>query len=94
MFAALQAVLVHANVAIPFGPLRYLVTTPQYHHWHHSSERPALDTNFAVHVPLWDWLFGTLHMPGAHWPADYGTTKRLPRTFWGQTLYPFRTREH
>jgi hypothetical protein len=58
--------------------------------WHHSSDKPAIDTNYAVHLPLWDKLFGTFHMPGEHWPAEYGTTKRLPRTFVGQVLFPFK----
>jgi sterol desaturase/sphingolipid hydroxylase (fatty acid hydroxylase superfamily) len=89
-FAAFQAVYVHANVGIPLGPLRYLVATPQYHHWHHSSQSPAIDTNYAVHMPFYDRLFGTYHMPGKHWPSDYGTTKRLPRTWYGQLIYPFK----
>lgn len=89
-FAALQAVIVHANIGIPFGPLKYIIATPQYHHWHHSTDEPAIDTNYAVHTPLFDRLFKTYHMPVEHWPAEYGTTKRLPRTFMGQLLYPFR----
>jgi sterol desaturase/sphingolipid hydroxylase (fatty acid hydroxylase superfamily) len=88
-FAAFQAVLVHSNVGIPFGPLKYLVVTPQYHHWHHSTDKPAIDTNYAVHFPLFDWLFNTYHMPHPHWPAEYGTSKRLPRTFLSQLFYPF-----
>ena len=88
-FAAFQAVFVHANIGIPFGPLKYIICTPQYHHWHHSSEKPAIDTNYAVHTPLYDKLFGTYHMPADHWPAEYGTTKRLPRTFFKQLIYPF-----
>ena len=91
-FAAFQSVFVHANISLPFGPLKYLVATPQYHHWHHSTDRPAIDTNYAVHTPLFDRLFGTYHMPVKHWPANYGTTKRLPRTFIGQLIYPFRRR--
>jgi len=87
--AALQAVFVHANVTVPFGPLKYVIATPQYHHWHHSSERPAIDTNYAVHFPFFDMIFRTYHMPDDHWPAHYGTTKRLPRTFMGQMTYPF-----
>lgn len=89
-FAAFQAVYVHANVGIPLGPLKYIIATPQYHHWHHSSQKPAIDTNYAVHMPLYDVLFKTYHMPGEHWPSDYGTTKRLPRTYLGQLLYPFK----
>lgn len=88
--AAFQAVFVHANIGLPMGPLKYIICTPQYHHWHHSSEKPAIDTNYAVHTPLFDRLFGTYHMPSKHWPAEYGTTKRLPRTFFTQLLYPFK----
>ncbi len=89
-FAALQAITVHANLGIPFGPLKYIIATPQYHHWHHSTDQPAIDTNYAVHTPLFDKLFGTYHMPVEHWPSEYGTTKRLPRSFLGQLMYPFK----
>ncbi len=89
-FAALQAVIVHSNLGIPWGPLKYLIVTPQYHHWHHSSDQPAIDTNYAVHLPLYDRLFGTYHMPTEHWPEKYGTTKPLPRSFFGQLIYPFK----
>jgi len=88
--AAFQAVYVHSNVHIPVGPLKYIFCTPQYHHWHHSSEQPAIDTNYAVHLPLYDMIFGTYHMPGNHWPAEYGTVNPLPRTFLGQLKYPFQ----
>lgn len=88
-FAAFQAVYVHANVNIPLGPLKYILATPQYHHWHHSSEKPAIDTNYAVHMPLFDRLFNTYHMPDEHWPADYGTVERLPRSYLKQLIYPF-----
>jgi len=89
VFAALQAILIHTNLSIPFGPLKYIFVTPQFHHWHHSSEQPAIDTNYSAHLVLFDKLFGTYHLPGKHWPAEYGTTKRLPRTVVGQTLHPF-----
>jgi len=92
-FAAFQAVYVHANVHIPVGPLKYILCTPQYHHWHHSSETPAIDTNYAVHTPIYDMLFGTYHMPGDQWPAHYGTVKPLPKTFFGQLMYPFKAEE-
>lgn len=92
-FAALQAVFVHANVGLPMGPLKWIIATPQFHHWHHSSDKPAIDTNYAVHLPVMDMMFGTFHMPDEHWPKDYGTTKRLPRTFIGQLLHPFKAPE-
>ena len=87
-FAALQAILIHCNLSLSFGPLKYIFVTPQFHHWHHSSEKPAIDTNYSAHTVLFDRLFGTYHLPGKHWPYEYGTTKRLPRSIVGQTLYP------
>jgi sterol desaturase/sphingolipid hydroxylase (fatty acid hydroxylase superfamily) len=87
-FAALQAILIHCNVDIPFGPLKYIFVTPQFHHWHHSSEKPAIDTNYSAHTVLFDRLFSTYHLPGKYWPAEYGTTVRLPRHILGQTWYP------
>lgn len=92
-FAALQAIVIHCNIKLPFGPIKYLLVTPQYHHWHHSSEKPAIDTNYSAHTVLFDKLFGTYHMPVEHWPAEYGTTQPLPRNFIGQLLYPFRKSE-
>ena len=93
-FAALQAIVIHCNIGFSFGPLKYLLVTPQYHHWHHSSEQPAIDTNYGAHTVLFDRLFDTYHMPVEHWPAEYGTTTRLPRTFLGQLLHPFRSGGH
>ncbi|OEE67351.1 sterol desaturase [Enterovibrio norvegicus FF-33] len=87
-FAALQAVLIHCNTRLHFGVLKYIFVTPQFHHWHHSSEKPAIDTNYSAHLVVFDWLFGTMHMPGKHWPANYGTTKPLPKSILGQILYP------
>jgi len=87
-FAALQAIIIHCNIGFSFGPLKYLLVTPQFHHWHHSSEKPAIDTNYSAHTVLFDRLFKTYHMPAAYWPADFGTTVRLPRTFFGQMFYP------
>lgn len=88
VFAALQAVFFHCNTRLSLGILDRLLVTPRFHHWHHSTDRPAIDTNYAAHTTLFDRLFGTYHMPEEHWPFDYGTTKRLPRTWVGQLLHP------
>jgi sterol desaturase/sphingolipid hydroxylase (fatty acid hydroxylase superfamily) len=88
--AALQAVWVHSNTNIPTGFLKYLIVTPQFHHWHHSSERPAWDTNYSAHTPLFDLIFKSYHMPKKHWPTKYGTTDKVPRTFLGQLKYPLK----
>jgi len=91
LFVSFQAVLIHANVGWRFGPLRWVLATPQYHHWHHAVE--PVDVNFAVHLPVIDAIFGTLHLPGDRWPAAYGLAGRpVPDGYWAQLLFPFRHR--
>jgi lathosterol oxidase len=88
-----QATFIHANVRFTFGPLKYLVATPQFHHWHHAAEREAIDKNFAVHLPIIDMLFGTAHMPD-RWPSAYGigSGPQPPPGYLRQLLWPFRPR--
>lgn len=89
---AAQATFIHANVRWQLRPLRRWVATPAFHHWHHSSEREALDRNFAVHTPLWDLLFGTYYLPD-RWPARYGIHGRpVPSGWLQQFLEPFKRR--
>ena len=76
---AAQATFIHANVRWEFRPLRRLVATPAFHHWHHSAEREAIDKNFAVHTPIWDILFGTYYLPD-RWPSAYGLSGRTRRS--------------
>jgi sterol desaturase/sphingolipid hydroxylase (fatty acid hydroxylase superfamily) len=61
---------IHTNVRVRLGILEWIVATPFFHHWHHTSLAP-LDRNFAATLPLLDRVFGTLHMPPA-WPLAYG----------------------
>lgn len=94
VIAAFQAVFVHANVGLRFGFLRYVFVTPQFHHWHHSKDQPAIDTNYAVHTPLWDLLFRSFHLPQNFWPKEYGTVHPLPLSMTGQFVYPFEREKH
>ena len=89
IFVSIQAVLIHSNIATDLGWLRYLVVTPQFHHWHHASDAEALDRNYAAHTPILDLLFGTYHQPRERWPKSYGTVKPIPGNFLQQLLYPF-----
>ena len=85
-----HAVFIHANVRWRFPGIRWVITTPEYHHWHHTSDEEGLDKNFVGFLPLWDVLFGTAHQPD-HWPENYGTVKfQPPETYLGQLAYPFR----
>lgn len=91
VFAGFQAGLVHSNVGLDFGPLKYVFNTPQFHHWHHASDREAIDTNYAAHLALVDRLFRTYHMPADRWPEKHGVVGApLPKGIIRQFLYPFR----
>jgi sterol desaturase/sphingolipid hydroxylase (fatty acid hydroxylase superfamily) len=82
---------IHANVSWKFGALERFVVTPRFHHWHHAIEHEAIDVNFAIHFPLYDWLFGTFYMPGEAWPKGYGVcSEPVPKGYVAQFLYPFR----
>ena len=63
----IQATFIHTNVHWKFRPLRWILATPHFHHWHHSAEPEAIDKNFAVHTLGFDLLFGTYFLPG-RWP--------------------------
>jgi sterol desaturase/sphingolipid hydroxylase (fatty acid hydroxylase superfamily) len=92
VFVSFHAVFLHANVRWRLPVLRRVIGTPEYHHWHHTSDEEGLDKNFASFLPMWDGLFGTLHLPD-HWPKNYGTVKfQPPEDYAGQLLYPFRRR--
>jgi sterol desaturase/sphingolipid hydroxylase (fatty acid hydroxylase superfamily) len=89
LIVVVQATFIHANVGWEFPGIRRLVATPCFHHWHHAAEPEAVDKNFSVHSPLWDWLFGTLYMPG-RWPSKYGLCGKsdVPASWVGQFVYP------
>ncbi len=88
-----QSLLIHSNARVKFGPLRWVLASPQFHHWHHANEQAAYDKNFAGQLPIIDWLFGTLHLPrGDDLPARYGVDDPVPSTYAGQLLYPFTKR--
>jgi sterol desaturase/sphingolipid hydroxylase (fatty acid hydroxylase superfamily) len=93
VMVSLQATFIHANVRFNFGLLRLLFATPQFHHWHHGAESEAIDKNFAVHLPILDYLFGTFHLPEGRWPASYGISNNpVPEGYARQLVYPLTKR--
>jgi sterol desaturase/sphingolipid hydroxylase (fatty acid hydroxylase superfamily) len=85
-----QAVFNHANVSVRLGPLRYVIVTPNFHHWHHSQDDAAIDRNYAAHLAFLDYLFGTAVKSDEPWPRQYGVKgDYMPDGFWRQLLFPF-----
>lgn len=95
LFVTLHATWTHCN----FGPtLKWLepyLILPRYHHWHHTSQKEAIDKNFAIHFPWIDRIFGTHYLPAdGSWPHTYGLYREeLPPGFARQFLYPFQRKK-
>jgi len=85
-----QAVFNHANVSVRLGPLRYLIVTPNFHHWHHSQDDEAIDRNYAAHFAFIDHVFGTAVQSDRQWPERYGVVgDYVPDGFFKQLAFPF-----
>jgi sterol desaturase/sphingolipid hydroxylase (fatty acid hydroxylase superfamily) len=86
IFGTIWGFFVHANVRWRLGPLEWLVSTPAFHHWHHTNDEHR-DHNYAALFPWVDRLFGTHHLPD-RWPAAYGVDAQQPATMAEQLLRP------
>lgn len=89
-FYAWQSLLLHSNVNVNLGPLRYIVALPHFHHWHHADHPEAHDKNFAGQLAFLDFIFGTYHLPEKAIPQRYGTSTPVPGDYVGQMMFPFR----
>lgn len=90
VFMAIHAVLIHSNTRLNFGFLKYLIATPQYHHWHHCSAPQYYGKNFATIFPFIDKMFGTYYLPGNEWPEATGLNDaNYPKGYVKQLMYPF-----
>ena len=90
VFMAIHAVLIHANTRINFGFLKYIIATPQYHHWHHCEDPKYYGKNFATIFPFIDKIFGTYYLPGNEWPEGTGLHEaHYPKGYLKQMIYPF-----
>ncbi len=83
-----QSLLIHSNIRIKIGPLKWIIASPEFHHWHHANEREALDKNFAGQLSFIDVLGGTLFMPSKRIPAKYGTDENVPTLYHQQIAFP------
>lgn len=91
-FNIFHSAFVHANLNWTLGPFKYVLATPVFHRWHHTSPEEGGNTNFAGTFPLWDILFGTWRMPEGVLPDNYGVDDQetFPKEIAGQLAYPFR----
>jgi len=78
---------IHANVAWRFGWLESLISSPAFHHWHHTNDGPErINKNYAPMLPWVDRCFGTFYLPRQEWPEKYGTDTEIAPNLTGQLL--------
>lgn len=88
---ACYSLFLHANVPWTYGPFGYIFASPAFHHWHHASDPPARDKNFAQTFSLIDYLFRTAYFPRNRRVGKYGLVKGvMPAGFIQQCAYPLR----
>jgi len=85
---------IHSNVSWRFGKLEWLVSSPAFHHWHHTNDGPETQNkNFAPMLPWIDKCFGTFYLPKQAWPAKYGTDAPVAANLGGQLVQPLLQRD-
>ncbi len=83
--------LIHANIKLDYGPLNYVFVCPRFHHWHHSSDRRAINCNYTTFFSFFDLIFGTYYLPkDKSYPAEMGEPDRIPDNLISQFIYPLR----
>jgi sterol desaturase/sphingolipid hydroxylase (fatty acid hydroxylase superfamily) len=88
------AYFIHANVSWRFGWLEWLISTPAFHHWHHTNDGPeVINKNYAAMLPLVDKCFGTLYLPPV-WPMKYGSDTPVAPDLPGQLFDPITLRDN
>ena len=81
---------IHANVRWRLGPVEEILSSPFFHHWHHT-RNDHKDHNYAAMLPIMDRVFRTHYSPKA-WPEAYGTETPMPGGVTAQMLEPFAPR--
>ena len=53
---------IHSNIKWRFGFLEVLLSSPAFHHWHHTNDNPSvINKNFSSMLPWVDKCFGTFY---------------------------------
>lgn len=85
----------HANIPLTYGPFKYVLNNPAMHIWHHAKSMPAshpYGINFGISLSVWDYLFGTSHIPhsGRDVALGFDHIEEYPDHFISQMKEPFK----
>lgn len=84
----------HANLALDWGLLRYVINNPVMHLYHHAKALPKgkYGVNFGISLSLWDYIFKTSYVPkkDANIPLGFSGDQNFPNDFLGQSTSGFK----
>jgi sterol desaturase/sphingolipid hydroxylase (fatty acid hydroxylase superfamily) len=88
---AVWGMYIHSNVGVRSGRLQWVINGPEMHRWHHARELADRNANFGTKLAIWDWIFGTAHLPPTK-PEAYGLAgdEPYPEGYVGQHVAAFR----
>jgi sterol desaturase/sphingolipid hydroxylase (fatty acid hydroxylase superfamily) len=87
---AVWGMYIHANIDVRMGKLQYIINGPEMHQWHHSDDRAVFYANYSTKFAVWDWLFGTAHLPGREKPVEFGLPYAYPKDYFLQHWFAVR----
>ena len=80
----------HCNVDVKLGWFNYIISGPELHRWHHSTNIHESNNNYGNHLIIWDLLFGTYFLPKGKKVSELGLLNRnYPMSFLKQIQAPF-----
>jgi sterol desaturase/sphingolipid hydroxylase (fatty acid hydroxylase superfamily) len=83
---------IHSNLKWRLGWLEWAISSPAFHHWHHTNDGPEfINRNYAPMLPWVDKCFGTLYLPDGQWPHRYGTDTAVASGLVAQLVEPFES---
>jgi sterol desaturase/sphingolipid hydroxylase (fatty acid hydroxylase superfamily) len=80
----------HANVRIGFGPLSWLVNSPQHHRLHHSRAPEHYNANYAALLPIFDVVSGAYRRPRRSEFPETGLDMAPPASGFELIVWPVR----
>lgn len=97
-FALTVGHLNHANLGWDYGLLKFILNNPKMHIWHHAKNLPTsvkYGVNYGLTLSLWDYLFGTSHLPHSGRDIELGFKgdETFPSGFLEQEIYPLKTKK-
>ncbi len=72
--------------------MKILFNSPEMHIWHHAYEMPEnrpYGINFGLTLAIWDYIFGTAHVPttGRDIRLGFPGVEQFPQTFFSQAFF-------